>query len=84
MLECLVAEALLFADSIDQAIIEVEELDGIITLKGMVGSLQDSLTAEGIARKHEGVVDVINELWVMRSLRDEYVEPGEKHPEATI
>jgi osmotically-inducible protein OsmY len=63
-LEYLVSEALLITDNICQAVFEVENADGIITLKGAVGSMQDRLTAEALARRQEGVVEVINNLWV--------------------
>jgi osmotically-inducible protein OsmY len=62
--EALVSEALLFNDSIGSAVIEIEDADGIITLKGTIESEQDRLVAEALARKQEGVVDVINHLLV--------------------
>jgi hyperosmotically inducible protein len=63
-IEDLVSEALLFNDRIGSAVIEVEDFNGIITLKGTIESEQDRLFAEALARKQEGVVDVINDLWV--------------------
>ena len=62
--KCLVAEAILKADNIGGAAIEVEDLDGTITLKGTVESERDSLTAEALAQEQEGVIQVINELKV--------------------
>jgi osmotically-inducible protein OsmY len=64
--EELVCEAILITNSISQAVIEIKDDEGIITLKGTVESEQDKLTAETLARQQEGVVDVINRLhiWV--------------------
>jgi len=62
--EALVSEALLFNDIIGSAVIEIEDVGGIITLKGTIESEQDKLIAEALARQQEGVVDVINDLWV--------------------
>jgi osmotically-inducible protein OsmY len=64
--EELVCEAILITNNISQAVIEIKDDDGIITLKGTVESEQDKLAAEALARQQEGVVDVINRLrvWV--------------------
>lgn len=59
------SEALLVTDSISQAIIETEQTDGIITLKGTVESQEDRWAAEVLVRQQEGVVDVINNLYIL-------------------
>jgi osmotically-inducible protein OsmY len=61
-LASLVAEAILIADGIGQALIEVIDEDGVITLKGTVESEQAILTAEALAQEQAGVVEVINQL----------------------
>ena len=63
-LEESVSEALLITDTIRQAIIEIRDDNGIVTLKGTVESEQDRLAIETLARQQEGVVAVINELHV--------------------
>jgi len=65
-LEELVCEAILITTNISQAVMEIKDDDGIITLKGTVESEQDKLAAEALARQQEGVVDVINglQVWV--------------------
>ncbi len=60
----LVCEAILITNRIGQAVIEIKDDEGIITLKGTVESEQDKLAAEVLARQQEGVVDVINSLHV--------------------
>ena len=67
-LEELVSEALLITDNIiRQAVIEVEHVDGVITLKGTVESEQDRVAAEALARQQEGVVEVVNRLHILGS-----------------
>ena len=66
-LECLVSEALLISDTLGNAVIEVKDNDGIVTLRGTVESEQDKLVAEALARQQEGVVDIVNNLHVLRS-----------------
>jgi osmotically-inducible protein OsmY len=66
-LEELLSEALFITDRISQAVIEITDDDGIITLKGTVESEQDRLSVEALARQHEGVVDVINKLHIWGS-----------------
>jgi osmotically-inducible protein OsmY len=61
-LASLVAEAILIADGIGHALIEVIDEDGVITLKGTVESEQAILTAEALAQEQAGVVEVINQL----------------------
>lgn len=61
-LASLVAEALLITNRIGQAMIEVEDVEGTITLKGTVASEQDRSTAEALVQEKEGVVQVINQL----------------------
>ena len=61
-LESLIAESLLLADSIGHAVIQVEEIEGTITLKGMVESEQDRLNAEALAQALDGVQQVVNKL----------------------
>jgi osmotically-inducible protein OsmY len=63
-LEELVCEAILITNTISQAVIEIKEEEGIITLKGTVESEQDKLAAEVLVRQQEGVVDVINNLYI--------------------
>lgn len=82
ILECIVSEALLTTDRISQAIFEVEDMNGIITLKGTVASLQDRLTAEVLVRQQSGVVDVINNLWVTSFFPEEYEKAEAVAPEA--
>jgi osmotically-inducible protein OsmY len=65
-LECLVSQALLFSATIGNAVIEVKDNKGVVTLKGTVESKQDKVTAEQLARQQEGVVDVINNLHIFR------------------
>ena len=60
----LVTEALLLADIIGKAVIEVRELEGVITLKGTVLSLEAKVFAETIAQEQDGVVKVVNQLVV--------------------
>jgi osmotically-inducible protein OsmY len=66
-LEGLVSEALLFSGTLGNIVIEVKENQGIIILKGTVESRQDKLAAEELARQQEGVVDVINNLYIFRA-----------------
>jgi len=66
-LECLVSEVLLISDTLGNAVIEVKDNDGIVTLKGTVESEQDKLAAEELARQQQGIVDVVNKLHIMRS-----------------
>ena len=63
----LVAKALLNDDSLGHAVIEVDELDGKITLKGLVESEQMIPAVEALASQQEGVVLVVNELVCERS-----------------
>lgn len=56
---------LLSTDNIRQAILEIQDADGIITLRGTVESEQDRLTVETLVRRQDGVVDVINNLRVL-------------------
>ena len=60
----LLCEAILITNAIGQAVIEIKDEEGIITLKGTVESEQDRAAAEVLARRQEGVVDVINRLHV--------------------
>lgn len=64
-LKGLVCEAILITDNISQAVIEIKDNEGIITLKGTVESEQDRLAVEDLVRHQEGVVDVINKLEIM-------------------
>jgi osmotically-inducible protein OsmY len=63
-LEELVCEAILITNNMSQAVIEIQNDDGIITLKGTVESKQDKVAAEALARQQQGGVDVINRLHV--------------------
>jgi osmotically-inducible protein OsmY len=65
-LECLVSEAILIADTLGSAVIEVKDDDGVVTLKGTVESEQDKIVAEDLARHQEGVLDVVNNLRALR------------------
>jgi len=58
----LVAKALLNDDRLGKAIIEVEDHEGKIILRGEVESMKFSREAESVARHQQGVVQVINEL----------------------
>jgi osmotically-inducible protein OsmY len=58
----LVAEAILIAGNLGHAMIEVECLDGTVTLMGNVESEQARLAAETIALAQAGVIRVINKL----------------------
>ncbi len=60
----LLCEAILISNAIGRAVIEIKDEQGIITLKGTVESEQDRAAAEVLARRQEGVVDVINRLHV--------------------
>jgi osmotically-inducible protein OsmY len=64
-LEELVSEVLLITDTIRQAVIEIKDDEGIITLKGTVESEQDRVAAEALTRQQAGVVDVINNLHIL-------------------
>jgi hyperosmotically inducible periplasmic protein len=66
-----VTAALLAAETLGRAVIEVKELDGIVTLKGIVSSLEAKVIAESITLKQEGVVQVINQLTVSYHEDDE-------------
>lgn len=59
---CLVYEAILISDTLGHAVIEVNDDDGIVTLKGTVESEQDKFVVEESVRHQEGVVDVVNNL----------------------
>lgn len=45
--------------------IDIDVVDGVVTLSGSVKSTEDKAEAEDLARKTEGVRDVINELDVV-------------------
>lgn len=60
----MIAQALLTHDSIGHAQIVVDELEGTITLKGIVETEQDKFIAESLAHEHAGMVQVINKLRV--------------------
>ncbi|MGC9347685.1 MAG: BON domain-containing protein [Anaerolineae bacterium] len=51
--------------------IEVIDKDGLVTLKGKVGSAEDKQAAEEITAAQEGVVDVTNALLVEPSLKEQ-------------
>ncbi len=57
-----VVTAILVSSEIGQAVIEVDDQDGNITLRGITGTEQDKRLAEDIASRQEGVVNVINEI----------------------
>ena len=63
-LASVVTAALLAAETLGKAVIEVNELDGIVTLKGIVSSLEAKVIAEAITQEQEGVVQVVNQLTV--------------------
>ena len=65
-LKLLVCEALLFTDDVGSGQFEIEEAGGIITLKGVVGSEEESLVAEAAVRKQPGVKTVINHLKISK------------------
>jgi osmotically-inducible protein OsmY len=64
--ECLVSEVLLISGTLGNAVIEVKDNNGIVTLKGTVESEQDRLVAEELVRQQEGVVRVVNKLHILR------------------
>jgi osmotically-inducible protein OsmY len=70
-LTSIVTAALLAAETLGRAVIEVNELDGIVTLKGIVASLEAKVIAETITREQEGVVQVVNQLTVSYHEDDE-------------
>jgi osmotically-inducible protein OsmY len=70
-LASIVTAALLGAETLGRAVIEVNELDGIVTLKGIVASLEAKVIAEMITREQEGVVQVVNQLTVSYHEDDE-------------
>jgi osmotically-inducible protein OsmY len=57
-----VTEALLNDSRTKQAVIEVIDQRGMITLIGVVDSVETSRAAEEIARQQPAVVSVVNEL----------------------
>ncbi len=59
-----ISAALTADERTQDAVIEVVETHGIVTLKSEVGSVQVREAAEQIARDQEGVLDVVNELTV--------------------
>jgi osmotically-inducible protein OsmY len=63
-LASVVTQALLAAETLGRAVFEVDELDGIVTLKGIVSSLEAKIIAEAITLEQEGVVQVVNQLRV--------------------
>jgi osmotically-inducible protein OsmY len=60
----LVCQALLRDSKLGQAVIEVVDRNGTITLKGSVENEQVSVSAEAVALEQDGVVQVINVLTV--------------------
>jgi osmotically-inducible protein OsmY len=70
-LASVVTAALLTAETLGRAVIEVNELDGIVTLRGIVASLEAKTTAESITIEQEGVVQVVNQLTVSYHEDDE-------------
>jgi osmotically-inducible protein OsmY len=62
-----VASILLTASDLGRALIELEDQDGTVTLKGRVESEQDRLTIETLTQEQEGVKQVINRLEVISS-----------------
>ncbi len=57
-----VVKAILESSEIGQAVIEVDDQCGNITLRGITASEQDKKLAEDIASRQDGVVKVVNEL----------------------
>ncbi len=57
-----VVKAILEDPKIGQAVIEIDDQDGIITLRGITGTEQDRKIMEDIASRQEGVEIVINEI----------------------
>jgi osmotically-inducible protein OsmY len=70
-LASVVTQALLAAETLGRAVFEVDELDGIVTLKGIVSSLEAKIIAESITLEQEGVVQVVNQLTVSYHEDDE-------------
>jgi len=58
----LVTKALLQDERTWAAILEVGDREGVVRLSGIVGSEEDRLAAEEIARQQGGVKTVVNEI----------------------
>jgi osmotically-inducible protein OsmY len=61
-LRTLIATAILGDTRLGQAVIEVEDQDGTVTLRGIATTEEDKKLAEDIVYRQEGVVSVINKL----------------------
>ncbi len=59
-----VSQALWDDPRTSDAVIEVLNKNGVVTLSGIVGSIKIVQAAEEIARAQEGVISVVNELKV--------------------
>jgi osmotically-inducible protein OsmY len=59
-----VAAALLCTEFLPGAVIEVEEVDGVVTLIGTISSQEGRTTAEALAQEQMGVIRVVNNLVV--------------------
>jgi osmotically-inducible protein OsmY len=57
-----VAAAILSDSGIGKAVIEIDEQDGSVTLRGKTSTEHDIQAMEKIATRQDGVVKVINEL----------------------
>lgn len=55
----------------EDAVVEVIEQNGIVTLSGEVASATVREAAEAIARSQEGVLDVVNDLAVAEEAKEE-------------
>lgn len=61
---------------IDDVDIEIEVHEGEVTLRGTAESATEAEAAESIAQRTEGVIDVINELYVVESSHTQAASPG--------
>ncbi len=70
-LETQLTNVLLTTDSIGQAVIEVEESEGTVTLIGSVESESNKFAVEALVRQQDGVTEVINNLAIASSQADQ-------------
>ncbi|MHB0977542.1 MAG: BON domain-containing protein [Candidatus Aquicultorales bacterium] len=61
---------------IDEVDIEIEVTEGIVKLTGQAESAQEAEMAESIIQRIDGVIDVINELFVVQSGHTQEAWPG--------
>ena len=76
--------ALLTDDNVDGLAINVDTLDGRVTLQGKAKSAVDKAEAESLARKVDGVVDVRNLIAVVPAKAEKAVERSDKELEQQV